>query len=73
MHFDFDLEGDVKRGFKAFLSYGRKLCFAGTLCAAYIEFKVGSLVLYLIVCVYIMHTLNCIERLVDIGLAYVGW
>ena len=44
-----------KRGFKAFLSYGRKLCFAGTLCAAYIEFKVGSLVLYLIVSVYNAH------------------
>ena len=44
-----------KRGFKAFLSYGRKLCFAGTLCAAYIEFKVGSLVFYLIVSVYNAH------------------
>ena len=55
MHFDFDLEGDVKEVSRLFYLNGRKLCFAGTLCAAYIEFKVGSLVLYLIVSVYNAH------------------
>ena len=43
MHFDFDLEGDVKEVSRLFYRTAGNYVSRGTMCAAYIEFKVGSL------------------------------